>query len=446
MEKPVLSQPSEIYIDVKPANTTRHLEIIRSLPISVYQFVHERAGSGKRSRVGPLGHAIIATVPEVVDIVSERVLPPSEKGGDPIVLRDFPVIDDQKLFMYGIGGLQELAKLGDFLQTKLSLQIEAIQKLHDELSKVERFMNITRSTSSEIRKKKAEVEIEKLRLSMELDIQRVKDEEEYANLLVKLESTQMEKNEELLKARLTREEVAARQRSDVLMQKKIETSMLIEQERAKAADAVSAIQNERVLKVQEANERLKAETANTIARTKAEMERLNEDIHLRRLKAEANQKRMRNIAAIESVYENIAKSLTSAMECPDKILKFISYASLLTAALFLTREGAKLCRSVIEAAIGRPKLIRETTQRPMLITWINTAFEIIGRIVSRESNNNSIASKCHTIFDDLVLPEKLKNRVVNFSISAAKARHNKAPNRHLLLYGQPGTGKTFVAR
>ena len=47
-------------------------------------------------------------IPEAVELVPKRVLPPMEKGGDPISLHNVPVVNENTLFMYGIGATKEL--------------------------------------------------------------------------------------------------------------------------------------------------------------------------------------------------------------------------------------------------------------------------------------------------------------------------------------------------
>lgn len=88
-----------IYLDVKPANTTLHLESIRRLPLSSYRLTYERSDSERR-RVGVVGDQLAAIVPDAVDIIQKRTLPPREKGGKPVVLTNFPSVNEQTLFMY----------------------------------------------------------------------------------------------------------------------------------------------------------------------------------------------------------------------------------------------------------------------------------------------------------------------------------------------------------
>lgn len=49
-------------------------------------------------------------------------------------------------------------------------------------------------------------------------------------------------------------------------------------------------------------------------------------------------------------------------------------------------------------------------------------------------------------FNDVVLEQKLTQRVISFARATKNTRKNKADFRHLCLYGPPGTGKTLVAK
>ena len=68
-----------IYLDVKPANTTMHLESIRQLPLSTYRLSYERSTSTstnnnkeERKRVGVVGSELASIIPDAVDIVPRR--------------------------------------------------------------------------------------------------------------------------------------------------------------------------------------------------------------------------------------------------------------------------------------------------------------------------------------------------------------------------------------
>ena len=67
----------------------------------------------------------------------------------------------------------------------------------------------------------------------------------------------------------------------------------MEEERAKGEESISAAQHERELEIQRMKEMMKAETARAEALAKAEAERMNEDVTLRLMKAEAEQARIR---------------------------------------------------------------------------------------------------------------------------------------------------------
>jgi len=159
-------------------------------------------------------------------------------------------------------------------------------------------------------------------------------------------------------------------------------------------------------------------------------------VHIRKLKAEAEQNRKRNIEAINTIVTHVASSLVSASKNPRQVMVFISYIALLATGIYTAREVAKLCRVIIESALGKPKLVRETTRK----SSIHQGFD---RIVSWfiELMVPSAQHVQEDIFHDVVLSNDLKQRVLSIATSASKVRKNDAPHRHILFFGPPGTGK-----
>jgi len=166
-------------------------------------------------------------------------------------------------------------------------------------------------------------------------------------------------------------------------------------------------------------------------------------VHLRRLKAEAEQRRRRNLAAIQTIFDNASSSFSHAAQNPKQIFIFIGYLTLLAVAMYTAREATRLLRILIESAIGKPKLIRETTRRSLHYTFISLVADkmLLSSLWDAIRGGYKEKKTCKDYFDDLVLPEELKHRVVILAKSASQARRHNAPHRHILLYGPPGTGK-----
>ena len=98
-----------------------------------------------------------------------------------------------------------------------------------------------------------------------------------------------------------------------------------------------------------------------------------------------------------------------------------------------------LIRALIEASLGKPQLVRETTRKAFPWSLISFASRSASRLCP--SVRGESVSDVESSFDDLVLPAELKERVIEMAQSTRNARRYNAPFRHVLLYGSPGTGE-----
>jgi hypothetical protein len=169
---------------------------------------------------------------------------------------------------------------------------------------------------------------------VELEMQRAQDDEEYANALAASGVEQIQRSEELIVQRLIREDEAARKRTEDYLKKRIETSQLVEQARMEATEMLSAVEHERSLETQWAKEKMKAERAKAVAAVKVEAERANEDVHLRRMQTESEQRQKLNIAVIQTIFANSAAAFSAAVDNPAKVFTFIRYVTLFFAAFY----------------------------------------------------------------------------------------------------------------
>ena len=128
-------------------------------------------------------------------------------------------------------------------------------------------------------------------------------------------------------------------------------------------------------------------------------------MHLRRLKAEHEQRRQRNIAAIQTIFNNISMFVSSAAKNPRKVFLFICYIAFFAIGIYAAREAARLCRLLLESALGKPALVRETTREMFPMSLVRM---IIGHPFKRRGVSSSVEQNCRLKFEDLVLPNSLK--------------------------------------
>jgi ATPase family AAA domain-containing protein 3A/B len=90
--------------------------------------------------------------------------------------------------------------------------------------------------------------------------------------------------------------------------------------------------------------------------------------------------------------------------------------------------------------MGKPKLIRETSRKSLLLQYLDIFCEELLSVLTRSDSKKHNEKCTEKMFKDVVLERALKQRVLSIVKSASKARKNNAPHRHVLFFGPPGTG------
>ncbi|EJK64310.1 hypothetical protein THAOC_14970, partial [Thalassiosira oceanica] len=423
---------SRSYIDVEDLDTAAALDAMERLTVRRFRLSSDQ-GRHCANSVCPFRTSstdLASALPTAVDFVHA----PSSKEGDGDTSH-LIVQNNEAVFYHSVGAVQELSKQFSELVNATDYNARRIAELYADWLQLEMITStsLSNTTKLALRRKAAEAAIEKS--NMEMELLRSRSEKEYAQVQEQLEAEQLAKSERMALDRLKREDEASKRRTAELMRAKFEASQRIAAHRSHTAEAIARVEHEQKMILQRAAEEVKVKTAIATARARAQAERENEDVHLRRLRAESEQRRQRNLSAIQAIFTHLSSSLSSAAKNPRQVATLCGYVCLLLGSVFFSRETSRLIRALIEASLGKPQLVRETTRK----TFPWSLFSFASRSASRfcpffRGELISVESS----FDDLVLPSELKERVIELAQSTRNARR--------LLYGSPGTGKTMVAR
>jgi ATPase family AAA domain-containing protein 3A/B len=108
------------------------------------------------------------------------------------------------------------------------------------------------------------------------------------------------------------------------------------------------------------------------------------------------------------------------------------------AGIYTTKTGAGIAGRFIEARLGKPSLVRETSRL--------TVSSIVKHPLTSFKRTFGIGTSPQDAMKGIVLEESLDSQLRKIAVSTAHTKKNRAPFRHLLLHGPPGTGKTMFAR
>ncbi|KAI9922017.1 hypothetical protein PsorP6_000050 [Peronosclerospora sorghi] len=189
----------------------------------------------------------------------------------------------------------------------------------------------------------------------------------------------------------------------------------------------------------EAELRQKTELAKVAAETEGRIkqERLNHDLHLEEARVRAKEYRETVLEAIKLASTTVGSGFIAFVDDKEKLTTTVVSLTALAAGIYTAKVSTSVAGKYIEARMGKPSLVRETSRRSFRQVLTNPITSI-----KRALN----LYKASDALEGVVLEPKLADRLRSVAMSTFNTKKNRAPFRHLLLHGPPGTGKTLFAK
>ena len=179
-------------------------------------------------------------------------------------------------------------------------------------------------------------------------------------------------------------------------------------------------------------------TKTEIAKAKAEaegriaQERANHDLILEKVRLEAAERRDTVIKAIQDSSKLLGQGLQSYLSDAEKLRNTAVTISAIALGIYTGKTSIAVTGRYIEARLGKPSLVRETSRFSLRQFW-STPLESTKRLLG-------VGMHEQDALKGIVLEQSLDTQLRKIAVSTAHTKKNRAPFRHLLLHGPPGTG------
>ncbi|XP_022090065.1 ATPase family AAA domain-containing protein 3-like [Acanthaster planci] len=170
-------------------------------------------------------------------------------------------------------------------------------------------------------------------------------------------------------------------------------------------------------------------------RGKAKIERENKDIHNEQIKLQAAEHRETVLQSIKTAGSIIGDGLKSFISDWDKVSATAAGLTLIALGVYSAKMGTGVAARYIEARLGKPSLVRETSRL--------TPLEVLRHPIT---TTKRLINKPLDALKGVVLKPSLEERLREIAIATRNTKYNKGLYRNILMYGPPGTGKTLFAK
>ena len=283
------------------------------------------------------------------------------------------------------------------------------------------------STQELTKQKEHEMERAKYQaMQQELAIRRAQEEEQAAGRTLD-KQTQHEKARSDYKDQLERKRMVDQINSQRHLQ---EEERQKQEESLKRQESIrrKTLEYEAELRQQTEMARVKAETEGRILQ-----ERKNHDLLIENKRLEAKEYRETVLESIKLAGTTIGEGLKEFVSDREKLANVAGSLTVIAFGIYTARMSTGVAGRYIEARLGKPSLVRETTKMNVL-QMVRSPIASFRLAFGTSTGENTMK--------DIVLEPTLDKRLRRVAISTANTKKNKAPFRHLLLHGPPGTGQS----
>lgn len=172
-------------------------------------------------------------------------------------------------------------------------------------------------------------------------------------------------------------------------------------------------------------------------KARAIYERENVDVHLKTQQQKAEETRKTVLESIEKASTVIGEGFKSFITDWNKVQSTALGITLFAGGIYAAKHSVSIAARQIEARIGKPKLIKETS-RLNALDFINHPIKSYQRIQAARRPEDALKN--------VIFRPSIEEELRNVAIATRNTKLNKSLYRNFMFYGPPGTGKTLFAK
>ncbi|RWS23222.1 hypothetical protein B4U80_09648, partial [Leptotrombidium deliense] len=182
---------------------------------------------------------------------------------------------------------------------------------------------------------------------------------------------------------------------------------------------------------------------NDLKRVEAEVkaqaikERENREIYLEQMKLKAAEDRTTKLDSIKTMGDVVGMGFNNFISNWDKVAATATGVALFAAGIYGAKYGTGVLLRAIEARIGKPSLVRETS-RINFIDSVRHPIKVAKRLI--------VSRRPEDALKGVILKPSLEEQLRDVAIATRNTKRNKGFYRNFLFHGPPGTGKSLFAK